>query len=238
MDFNATVDLIIRELYETREIIDDFRNYPGVPAIQVELAKSKCKSAADIISLLKNMQNGTAVRSKIVTESKAKTVIEPEYRSEPLQSEQAKGTPSEIPTAVQKEVIQDAPEMPVKEQLRGSKKKTATRTIFADTFSDRPGSLNEQMTNLREDEGFSEIIKTKPITSLSDAIGINDKFLFIRELFNGNPESYERAITNLDNAKDLSDARKIISDYMGEFNESDASKQLFELIKRKFPANE
>jgi hypothetical protein len=238
MDFNATVDLIIRELYETREIIDDFRNYPGVPAIQVELAKSKCKSAADIIALLKNIQNGTAVRSRIVEESKAKTLIETEYKSEPLQTDQVKSAPAEIPSALQKDVIQDTPVMPVKEQTRGSKKKTAARTIIADTFSGRPGSLNEQMTSLREDEGFSEIIKTKPITSLSDAIGINDKFLFIRELFNGNSESYEQAITNLDNAKDLSDARKIISDYTGEINESDASKQLFELIKRKFPANE
>lgn len=238
MDFNATVDLIIRELYEAREIIDDLRNYPGVPSIQVELAKSKCKSAADIIALLKNMQNGTAVRSKVITESKSESVIEPEFKPEPAQGEQVKSIPVEKPVAVKKEVKLENPVIPVIEASRGSKKKSAAKTIFADTFSDRPGSLNEQMTSLREDEGFSEIIKTKPITSLSDAIGVNDKFLFIRELFNGNPESYERAITSLDNAKDLSDARKIIMDYTGEISGNDASKQLFELIKRKFPVNE
>jgi copper chaperone CopZ len=238
MDFNATVDLIVRELYEAREIIDDLRNYPGVPSIQVELAKSKCKSAADIIALLKNMQNGTAVRSKVVTESKPESVIEPEFKSEPVKVEQVKSTPVEKPAAVKKEVKQESPVIHIIEASHGSKKKSAAKTIFADTFSDRPGNLNEQMTSLREDEGFSEIIKTKPITSLSDAIGVNDKFLFIRELFNGNPESYERAITSLDNAKDLSDARKIIIDYTGEISGNDASKQLFELIKRKFPVNE
>ncbi|HQG62086.1 MAG TPA: hypothetical protein PK719_00395 [Bacteroidales bacterium] len=238
MDFNATVDLIIRELYEAREIIDDLKNYPGVPSIQVELAKSKCKSAADIIALLKNMQNGTAVRSRIITESKPGSVVEPEFRPEPSQVEQVKSIPVEKPAAVKKEVKQEHPVNPVVEASHGSKKKSAAKTIIADTFSDRPGSLNEQMTSLREDEGFSEIIKTKPITSLSDAIGVNDKFLFIRELFNGNPESYERAITSLDNAKDLSDARKIIMDYTGEISGNDASKQLFELIKRKFPVNE
>lgn len=238
MDFNTTVDLIIRELYEARDIIDDFRNYPGVPSIQVELAKSKCKSAADIIALLKNMQNGTAVRSKMVTESRPESVIEPELKSEPVKVEQLKSTPSEKPAAAKKEVKQESRVIPVLEASRGSKKKGTVKTIFADTFSDRPGSLNEQMTSLREDEGFSEIIKTKPITSLSDAIGVNDKFLFIRELFNGNPESYERAINSLDNAKDLSDARKIMMDYTGEMSGNDASKQLFELIKRKFPANE
>jgi len=52
MDFNATVDLIIKDLEEAREIIDDLRNYPGVPLIQIEMAKSKCKSAGEIIALL------------------------------------------------------------------------------------------------------------------------------------------------------------------------------------------
>ena len=46
MDFNSTVDLIIKDLNEALKIIDDFKNYPGVPLLQVELAKSKCKSAA------------------------------------------------------------------------------------------------------------------------------------------------------------------------------------------------
>jgi hypothetical protein len=53
MDFNRTVDLIIKDLYEAGEIIDDLKNYPGVPAFQVELAKSKCKSAAEIIHFSK-----------------------------------------------------------------------------------------------------------------------------------------------------------------------------------------
>ncbi len=49
MDFNATIDLIIKDLDEAREIIDDLKRYPGVPAFQVEFAKSKCKSASEVI---------------------------------------------------------------------------------------------------------------------------------------------------------------------------------------------
>ncbi len=64
MDFNATVDLIIKDLNEAREIIDDFRNYPGVPVLQVEIAKSKCKSAAEVIALLKNIQGKPVVEVK------------------------------------------------------------------------------------------------------------------------------------------------------------------------------
>ena len=56
MDFNATIDLIIKDLDEARIIIDDLKRYPGVPSIQVELAKSKCKSAGEVIGSLKNIE--------------------------------------------------------------------------------------------------------------------------------------------------------------------------------------
>jgi hypothetical protein len=65
MDFNATIDLIIRDLDEAREIIDDLKRYPGVPALQVELAKSKCKSAGEVIALLKNLQSDTSSQSPV-----------------------------------------------------------------------------------------------------------------------------------------------------------------------------
>ena len=51
MDFNSTIDLIIKDLNEASEIIDDLKKYPGVPALQVEFAKSKCKSAGEVIAL-------------------------------------------------------------------------------------------------------------------------------------------------------------------------------------------
>ena len=68
MDFNSTIDLIIKDLDEAREIIDDFKNYPDVPFLQIELAKSKCKSASEVISLLKKLQipSKTAVKKESI----------------------------------------------------------------------------------------------------------------------------------------------------------------------------
>ena len=60
MDFNATIDLIIKDLNEASEIIDDLKKYPGVPCLQVELAKSKCRSAGEVIALLKTYERDTA----------------------------------------------------------------------------------------------------------------------------------------------------------------------------------
>jgi copper chaperone CopZ len=202
MDFNTTVDLIIKDLNEAREIIDDLRNYPGVPSLQVELAKSKCKSAAEVIALLKNIQG------QPVAEAKKK------------------------PEASRPSFVINADEIP------SNKKKVTESAIVADTFSHLPNSLNEQLGNLRDDNDVSDILKTKPLTNLSDAIGVNDKFLFIRELFNGNPESYNQAISKLDNAASLADAKAVIMSYTDNDAENEAVRQLLDLVKRKFPVDE
>ncbi|MGA2407432.1 MAG: hypothetical protein ABSF81_11880 [Bacteroidales bacterium] len=39
MDFNATSDLIIKDLDEALENIDYLKKYPGVPVLQVEFIK-------------------------------------------------------------------------------------------------------------------------------------------------------------------------------------------------------
>jgi hypothetical protein len=67
---------------------------------------------------------------------------------------------------------------------------------------------------------------------------VNDKFLFIRELFDGNSESYEKAISSLDRSSSFADARAVIMSYAGNNMETEAIKQLLDLVKRKFPADE
>jgi hypothetical protein len=223
MDFNATVDLIIRDLDEAREIIDDFRNYPGVPVIQVELAKSKCKSAAEVIANLKNIQLPVSdmprkESSPLLEEKPSKPAVKPEPKAD--------NTAISMPPTVKNE----------NKNILGNKVQDST--IIADTFSHLPGSLNEQLGSMREDEDVSDILKTQPLTDLSDAIGVNDKFLFIREIFRGNSGSYEQAITKLNNAENIKDAKAIILSYTGKYEETEASKQLLDLVKRKFPVDE
>lgn len=206
MDFNKTVDLIIKDLEDAREIIDDLRNYPGVPAIQIELAKSKCRNAAEVISLFKEYR-------KDVSTEPQKVVIS----GEPLKKEPVKKEPA------------------AKEIAESPKPSSA---IIADSFDHLPDSLNETLGTLRGDEEVPEYLKGKPVEKLSQAIGINDRFLFIRELFDGDSDSYNLAITRIDSAKTLTDAKALLMSLAGAKSETDAGRQLLDLVKRKFPGDE
>ena len=204
MDFKSTIDLIIKDLNEASEIIDDLKKYPGVPALQVELAKSKCKSAGEVIALLKNMSEFAPVNQEPITE---------------------KRVPAPPITPAGK-----------KSELKESVKKPPSVPIVADKFGHIDDHYKENPEIGKKE--VSKHLKSKPVTILSEAIGINDKFIFIREIFDGNKDVYIQAISRLDKAENLQDAKAIIMSYTGEKPENEAVEQLLDLVKLKLPDNE
>ena len=49
---------------------------------------------------------------------------------------------------------------------------------------------------------------------------------------------YTQAISRLESAENLTDARAVIMSYTGDNNESEAVRQLLDLVKRKLPSDE
>ena len=218
MDFNATIDLIIRDLDEAREIIDDLKKYPGVPALQVELAKSKCKSAGEVIALLKTLQ---------------KYVPKEEKNLQATEFPERKATPVKKDTPYHIKVLTPVP--PVLEIIvpDSIEIKSTESTIIADTFSRSEDNFNEKLGRLKNEEDFSKILKTMPLSNLFEAIGVNDRFLFIREIFKGNKDAYSQAIARLNITENITDARAVIMSYTGDNNGNEATEQLLDLVKRK-----
>ena len=236
MDFNATIDLIIKDLDEARKIIDDLKKYPGVPALQVELAKSKCKSAGEVIALLKSLSDNIP---SVMAEP-----IQPQVQLQLPGEKKAPDRPVKIippPEEKKKETIPveiTPPPVVKKEESKKIRNKVPGSTIIADKFSHLSSRFNEQLGSLKSDDDLSDILKTKPLTSLSEVIGVNDRFLFIREIFDGNKDAYTQAISRLDSAESVTDARAVIMSYTGDSNENEAVKQLLDLVKRKLSSNE
>lgn len=79
----------------------------------------------------------------------------------------------------------------------------------------------------------SEIVRKERITDLKQAIGINDKFLLLRDLFGGDAERYERTIDRLNAFDDLDDCIIYISENYDWNPSSDGVRFLMELLERK-----
>jgi hypothetical protein len=235
MDFNATIDLIIKDLDETRKIIDDLKKYPGVPVLQVELAKSKCKSTGEVIALLKD------IGEKNLRVKEEQTPLINQQLSPAEKATTSKlieiVSPAEVENKMISTVGNTSPTVIMMEESTVIQNNVPDSAIIADKFNHLANRYNEQLGSMKSDDDLSDILKTKQVTSLYEAIGVNDRFLFIREIFNGNKDAYNQAISRLDSVETLADAKAIIMSYKGDNTDSKAVNQLIDLVKRKLPSN-
>ena len=95
--------------------------------------------------------------------------------------------------------------------------------------------------NLAETKELKEVkdhLVMEPIKDLRSAIGINDKFQFIQELFGGDEKSFEVGIKTINAFKIFPEAQFYIKRELREKNnwdeESNVVKQFDQLIKRRF----
>lgn len=80
----------------------------------------------------------------------------------------------------------------------------------------------------------TELHHREPITDLRRAVGINDKFLLIRDLFDGNAALYEITIRRLNEFDNFDDCMIYIAEHFAWNPNSDGAKMMMELLERKF----
>jgi hypothetical protein len=98
-------------------------------------------------------------------------------------------------------------------------------------------SLNDRLKQGGKAE-LVEVLKETPIKDLRKAIGINDRFLFINDLFRGDEAMYERSIKTINSFNIYPEAEYWISRELkvklGWNNELPAVVQFDQLVKRRF----
>lgn len=100
---------------------------------------------------------------------------------------------------------------------------------------DAPETLVEHLQH--DDNSLAAKLQQKSINELRTAIGINDKFLFVNELFGGSMEKYNRSIENLDDMKTLNGTLIYLNELKVELqwnSSNEAYQKLLNLIHRKF----
>ncbi len=80
---------------------------------------------------------------------------------------------------------------------------------------------------------LAEEINHSQLNSLREGIGINDKFLMIRDLFDGDGDAYEAAINALDKLETLDDCMIHIIENYAWNPDSEGSKFIMQLLERK-----
>ncbi|MCF8361243.1 MAG: hypothetical protein K9G70_01335 [Prolixibacteraceae bacterium] len=91
-------------------------------------------------------------------------------------------------------------------------------------------SLNEKFTSLTDNKYK---VMGKPVTSVKKAIGLNDRFMFTRELFNNDSGKFNSTVEAIDNANDLVEAVEYLEKNC-EWPKNETSLKFMDLVKRRF----
>jgi len=144
------------------------------------------------------------------------------------------------PENSEKQPEADQPDMPSgnKEEVndtRADKKKNGSIDIeiVADRYQSSQNYINQAMAEKQTRKDLTSRMQSKPILDLRNSIGLNEKFLFIKELFKGRPEKYNQCIDTLNQASSLEEALKFIKNNFSWSEENEVAEKLINLLKRK-----
>jgi hypothetical protein len=91
-------------------------------------------------------------------------------------------------------------------------------------------SINDLIT---EQQKLEFKLSNRPVNSIQSAIGINDRFQYIRELFDGDSEKFLETVKTLDSKENIKDA----VDYLRtrfKWKKNETSLKFVNLVKRRF----
>lgn len=111
--------------------------------------------------------------------------------------------------------------------------------VFGDDDADFELSTGETLAEkmMGNDNSLAAKFQQAPVRDLKSVIGINDKFLFVNELFGGSMEKYNKSVDNLNDLKTLNGAMIYLNELKIElqWNSSNEAYQKFKnLVSHKF----
>ncbi len=158
-----------------------------------------------------------------VSESEKETVAEPET-AQADEPETAQADEPETEPVAEPAAEPESPEEPASGK--------AEKTILAEKFR-AESSINENLAGKRSEQ-LEEKLAGQPIENIGRNIGINDRFLIIRELFDGNSEDFVSLINRLDSADNYQNASEILENHFADSREHEGVGILAGLVKRRY----
>ncbi len=260
MDNRKLLEIVLKDLNELEELIAE-KGSNNFDELEWEFLQTRVSGAKRMIHILHDRESAgeteiTAaaevensepkqtlvqqkIKEEIIIEEKTEPKIEEEKVnqeeiSEPEQLEEPAPEIAELEEPVEVVVEKETP-IQQKEKINElgmdeEEKADDKRKILGDSFS-KEKSVNDLID--LEKFNLEQKLSNRPVTSIKSAIGINDRFQFIRELFNGDPEIFSKTVNDLDAKNDIGEAVEYLQQNFN-WKKNETSLKFVNLVKRRF----
>jgi hypothetical protein len=237
MDFDKSLSSLEAKFNQIHKVFERLAQGEPVSGIDLDLAKA---SMIQLYEQLINFSMKRNLHDSAFAQSEIKKTAEPviKAKKEKLVAPPADpviilpSTPKDPILTIEPEVILDKP------SAEESRNKVAGKAaeIVGEKFQDNKKHINEALSDRsrKNQKDISSMLQNKPIQSIESAIGINDKFIFIKELFNGNAQQYKETLDLLNNSTDFNTAVQFVEQQFSWDMESEAVIKLLDLLRRRY----
>ncbi len=224
MKYKHTLEAALESLREIEELISGFSGSGKIPAVEIDLVLQKMRNMYELMLMVKKEpehEEAPEIAEKLVTKTPAPAAA----AAPPAAAPTAPTPPTPAPTAA---AAFPAP--------ASSHEKPTKRTKTVETLADQfqGGTTLHESLHKKLTKEEDTLAHAKPVTDLLSAIGINDRYTFIRELFNGDTAKFESAVKFLNDATSFNDAYNYMLLYFNWDMESEPVQLLLDIIRRKF----
>ena len=249
MNKNELVKTLKKQIQDIYSIINGFENSEQFHLIDIDLALSKVRNLYELIQklniepsykpeyqekeiLTKTKQVNKEVAfvpevKQVIAEEKPIEVVEETVKEPELIIEE---TPQEEKPVEKKKIEEEPIET---EKISVKKQNESSPEIVADKFQSKT-FVHDNISKKGTKKVVSAKLQSKPINDINSAIGLNDKFIFIRELFGGDKDQYSETIQILNNFDTFENAVDFLEENFGWDAEDPNFDRLKELVRRKY----
>jgi hypothetical protein len=232
----------VRNLYD--ELLQIDRNYPYESPERGKITSSKRKEAPT--TKQEEQKRAPESNKEATTEAPAESKAEQQERKQ-KEKEKQQATEASKATENKKQDTttagEDSGTRIQYEDQSVEESKTVNRPdqgkedmpeILADRFHNTKTSMHDNLAKKQSQNDLSSKMQSKPIQDLNKAIGLNDRFLFIRELFNGNKDAYYEAIQIINEMPNYEEAEQYIRERFNWDEEQPEVMRFMDLVRRRF----
>jgi len=233
MDIKYTIEILTKDIQDIEKLVGNLQNSKDASAIELDLAMSKLRKVYEILTMIKADQLNELVDGSL--NGTPAEEPEPEIDQELVPEPEAIPEPEPVSEPLSISEPEQAPEPEVRAEPVSPKDATSDvqdNPILAEKFQ-AESSINENLAGTRG-ENLDVKLMGQAIDNIGRNIGINDRFLIIRELFDGNSDDFSKLLSRLDTAENYQMASKLLEEQFTASMEHEGVEILAGLVKRRF----
>ncbi|MBT3386021.1 MAG: hypothetical protein HN778_04540 [Prolixibacteraceae bacterium] len=246
MENKKLLKILVNDLSELEELVDE-KGATGFDTFEMEFVRARVKGAKRLLQILYNNENPVEKELK----KKPVLVVEKEIEVEKMEEN----------LEVREEIKEEPPKEEIKEEKIVEDVQKKIQVVETEIVKkDEPSPVENKNEVQLEEEAISESsprlgdsflkekslndllydqnnlefkLSNRPVSSIKSAIGINDRFQYIRELFDGNGDKFAETVATIDEMKNINEAVEYLRQSF-KWKKNDTSLKFVGLVKRRF----